>query len=93
MVGTETVGEGNAEAVAEASWTERRKRFAARKVGIENESGRTKIAVGGGADDGGDGLRVESRSGTINGKRGWCKAKEAVVERVKGDVDTVSEPR
>jgi hypothetical protein len=32
-VDTKAVGEGNAEAMTEASWTDRRKGFAARKVG------------------------------------------------------------
>lgn len=92
VVGTEAVGEGNAKAVAEASWTDRRKGFAAREVRIKNESGGTRI-VGGGADDGGDRLRVESRSKAMGWGGGWGKAEEAVGEGIRGWVDTVSEPR
>jgi hypothetical protein len=92
VVGTEAIGKGNTEAVAEASWAEGREGFAAWKVGVENERRRNGVGRGG-ADDCGDGLRVESRSGAVDGRGVWCEAKEAVVEGVEGRVDAVTESR
>jgi hypothetical protein len=36
---------------------------------------------------------VESRGKATGGGRNWCKAEEAVVERIRGSVDAVSESR
>jgi hypothetical protein len=57
--------------VAEASWTERRKRFAA--GGVSSRMSGTRIVVGG-TNDSGDRRSVESRSEIIDGGRGQLLA-------------------
>lgn len=89
VVGAESVGERDAEAVAEGRGGEGRGRLSAREVGVKEEGGEWR-GVGGVVAKVGNGLWEESRGSGEWGSRGEVvrrEGKQAEAGAVKGRVD------